>query len=250
MELNPRLAASLLILSFSFGFGASGESPKPADPPQTVPPAQLPPDPAAEACQEQPEEPGAKSPRIVHECMTRGLQGNWDEFFPVVTLDNRRLVHNTMACWYGCSLRAMGEPSLQPQKNPAGMHAYRFLWLRSEDAPVVVRLTIAKDGTAKLDVRITNGKGKGYPGTLANEESRTLSKAQVDGWLAKLDAANFWLLPSFQRASGEGGAQWVVEGLRDGQYHVVDRWSPPEGSIRDLGLEMLKLTGRTFEKIY
>lgn len=240
---------SALFLVFSLCFGAVAlAGPPPATPLQgeAAPPA----DPAAEACAERPEEPGSKTSRIVHECMTRAGLGGWDDFFPKGYLDDRLLVHNTLACWYGCSLRAMAEPSLQAAKNPPGTQAYRFLWLRTWDPPVAVRLSVAKEGTGTLAVRITNGRGGAYPGALANEESRRLSKAEVDGWLAKLAAANFWMLPSFQREPGEGGAQWLVEGLKDGQYHLVDRWSPPEGPIRDLGLEMLKLTGRSFEKTY
>ncbi len=38
---------------------------------------------------------------------------------------------------------------------------------------------------------------------------------------------------------GVDGAQWIVEGIKDGRYKVVDRWSPEKGAVRALGLTML-----------
>jgi hypothetical protein len=35
------------------------------------------------------------------------------------------------------------------------------------------------------------------------------------------------------------GAQWIIEGVRNGSYHIVDRWSPTNGEIRALGLFMV-----------
>ena len=50
---------------------------------------------------------------------------------------------------------------------------------------------------------------------------------------------NFWKLPSIQEDRGVDGAQWIIEGARNGTYHIVDRWSPEDGEIRALGLLML-----------
>jgi hypothetical protein len=38
------------------------------------------------------------------------------------------------------------------------------------------------------------------------------------------------------RDRGVDGAQWIIEGVRNKTYHVVDRWSPKDGSVRALGL--------------
>ena len=38
------------------------------------------------------------------------------------------------------------------------------------------------------------------------------------------------------------GAQWIVEGVKNGQYHVVDRWSPDAPDpVRAIGLLALRL---------
>jgi hypothetical protein len=60
----------------------------------------------------------------------------------------------------------------------------------------------------------------------------------VDIFLKLLGQADFWKAPTEEKsdAVGEDGAQWIVEGVKDGQYHVVDRWSPEEGPYRKAAL--------------
>ena len=50
--------------------------------------------------------------------------------------------------------------------------------------------------------------------------------------------------------TGLDGAQWIIEGLLNGNYHIVDRWSPEEGSIRAIGLHFLKLSDLKVDEIY
>ena len=45
-----------------------------------------------------------------------------------------------------------------------------------------------------------------------------------------------------ERSGGKDGAQWVLESAANGKYHAVKRWSPKEGSVRDLALHMLSLS--------
>lgn len=43
---------------------------------------------------------------------------------------------------------------------------------------------------------------------------------------ALLQAGQFWRLPESGGHFGIDGADWLVEGNREGQYHCVSRWSP------------------------
>jgi hypothetical protein len=70
-------------------------------------------------------------------------------------------------------------------------------------------------------------------------ETRTLTSEQTDWFLGKIEAHHFWKLPSIHEDRGVDGAQWIVEGVRIGTYHIVDRWSPEDGEIRVLGLFMV-----------
>jgi hypothetical protein len=34
--------------------------------------------------------------------------------------------------------------------------------------------------------------------------------------------------------------QWVIEGIDHGKYRLLDRWSPENGPVRELGLYFLR----------
>ena len=64
--------------------------------------------------------------------------------------------------------------------------------------------------------------------------------------MAAFESANFWNLPTLPDADENAleldGAQWIIEGVRNGTYHIVDRWSPEAGdAVRVIGITALKL---------
>jgi hypothetical protein len=147
--------------------------------------------------------------------------------------------------WYSKQLKALHEPSLWElsQKDP-NAEVYRFLYLRSFDHPISVRLILRKTGSGWLYAHMTSGTGGHAPGGIrrVNHSWQTHSKTQ--SLLASFDAAGFWALPTIETTSriGVDGAQWIFEGVRNGQYHVVDRWSPEQGDrLRETGVLALKL---------
>ena len=46
------------------------------------------------------------------------------------------------------------------------------------------------------------------------------------------------------------GAQWIVEVREGARYHVVDRWSPDEGRIYEIGRHLMSLSGEKLGAIY
>jgi len=63
---------------------------------------------------------------------------------------------------------------------------------------------------------------------------------QTSRFLEHVERSKFWKLPPVLDDGGVDGAQWIIEGVRYGDYHVVDRWSPQNGEIRSLGLYILR----------
>ena len=142
--------------------------------------------------------------------------------------------------WYAKELRSMREPSLSEASKDNSLVAYRFLWFRTFHNPIAIRLIIHLDGTGSLTGKMTNGKGGYNPGNLALNESHELTKAQVVEFLGLLRRASFWSAPSEDGAGGLDGAQWVLEGVEDGRYHIVDRWSPKKSDFQDVCLFLFK----------
>ncbi|HEV2615780.1 MAG TPA: hypothetical protein VGU63_04120, partial [Candidatus Acidoferrales bacterium] len=143
--------------------------------------------------------------------------------------------------WYSHALSALNEPSLwQLSTMNKQSTVYRFLWLRTFHHPVCVRVSIAPDGTAEARVKVSSGAGGYDPGHVIEDRTRTLSAIEVSDLLKLVSAANFWQLPTEGQTRGDDGAEWILEGVRNGQYHIVDRWTPTKGAYRDLGLYFIK----------
>jgi len=142
--------------------------------------------------------------------------------------------------WYSTHLKALNEPSLLQFASKPSLESYRFVWLRTFHHPVVVRLDIRADGVGELTAKVSNGAGGYKPGQIIQNVSRPLTREQTSMFLAQLGKDKFWELPSYENSGrgGNDGSQWIVEGVKDGKYHVVDRWTPSEGPVRELGVTL------------
>ena len=173
-------------------------------------------------------------------------------YFPPGTLDETAESSQFKEQWYAKHLQTLKEPSLWESSKTQMTQSYRFLWLRTFHHPISVRLDVNKDGTGLLTTRITTGKGGYEAGHLIKNKSQKLTKERTGWFLDRIEELGFWNLPTYEKSHEEigpngqktveiglDGAQWILEGTRDGKYRVVDRWSPEKGPVRILGLIML-----------
>jgi hypothetical protein len=135
--------------------------------------------------------------------------------------------------WYAKHLSALEEPSLWETSKTQRTQSYRFLWLRSSHNPVAIRVDVNADSASRLTVKVTRG------GKLIQNYALTLTRDETDRFLGQIEVQNFWELKSIEKGRGVDGAQWIIEGVRNGTYHIVDRWSPKDGAVRALGLFMV-----------
>ena len=87
------------------------------------------------------------------------------------------------------------------------------------------------------------GAGGYAPGEVAINREVMLSPEQWEGLSAFISKARLWELPTRDGPAGLDGEQLIVEGVRRGEYHVVDRWSPETGDFRRLCRHMVDLAG-------
>jgi len=147
--------------------------------------------------------------------------------------------------WYGRHLSVLDERPLCD----SAQEVYRLTWVPSFHPTVVVR--IERDSVGYLlRAKRESGAGGYEPGRLAVDTSTRLVRSDVDALRRLLGAARFWSLPSKPAPDGtvgSDGAQWVMEGLAAGRYHVVDRWSPradgPYARYRQLAEWLLARSG-------
>lgn len=159
------------------------------------------------------------------------------QFFPKSALDP------FLVSWFSRELTVLKEPSLwQLSQSDKAAEVYRFVWLRTFDHPVAVRIVVNPDGRGTATTKASSGTAGFHPGHPIEDKTTGLSAAQVRAFLVRLKTANYWALAAEDSAAPRGcdGAEWILEGARNGKYHVVDRWSPDKGSYRSLCLYVLR----------
>ena len=164
-----------------------------------------------------------------------------------------------MADWYSHELRVLDEPPLSKLSSggasgtspTAAAESYRFLWLRTFDPPVAIRLDVKADGTGTVTAKVADGQA-GFPETskkIVEKRSRALTREQTGAFLAQINRTKFWSLvtnidPQDQMDTQTDGSEWVLEGVKGDTYHVVARWSPDVNrmhgckAIFDLGMAL------------
>jgi len=72
------------------------------------------------------------------------------QYFPEGVFDDEKQANDSIVDQYSRYLKALQEPSLWETSKRTKGPVYRFLWLRSFDHPIVVRLNVNGDGTGTL----------------------------------------------------------------------------------------------------
>ena len=170
-----------------------------------------------------------------------------DYYFPTGALNSKARTDEFERQWFSSQLAAMGEPSLScgSRKDTT----YRFIWLRSFDHPVAVRIVESREQFLLTAVELS-GAGGYKPGHVLQRIERVFAKSQIGQLQQALDSPAFWDRPTEDDRRGLDGSEWIIEGSKNGNYHVVVRWTPSDGPVHDLGMRFLELTGWRFERMY
>jgi hypothetical protein len=177
----------------------------------------------------------------------QGVHDSWPpdanpQYFPANVFSADPGTANFESRWYSMHLRAMHEPSLLDIAKDKSALNYRFVWLRSFHHPIVVRLVVDEDGIGRLTAIEMTGQGGFGPGVVAKKQTLDVSKEDVAYFQSLIKAIAYWTMPTEAGPVGNDGAQWILEGVQSGQYHVVVRWNPEAGPYREVCLYMLKLS--------
>jgi hypothetical protein len=151
-------------------------------------------------------------------------------------------------------LSAMKEPMLEKlaEKDRASA-VYRFLWLPSFHDQISVRFVQADEGAVLHAVRLSLD-GDYEPRNIVERKSAKLSHAHWERIASRLDKAKFWTSPTEKRPPFGGitmdGDMLIIEGVKDGKYHVVRRGNPPGGDFVDLCQAMLFMSGIDVRRLW
>jgi hypothetical protein len=147
--------------------------------------------------------------------------------------------------WYSRVLKNCDEPVLYNYKGSDEI--YRVTWLRSFDFPVVFRFQ--KQGfNFILTTKVLRERYNEYPDELETNDTVSVSFFKWYRFKGKLADADFWKLDlNDKTAQPNDGSSWVVEGVIDGKYHMIERWGPGP-DLRNACLYLLSISNLKIPK--
>ena len=166
------------------------------------------------------------------------LKNNWESDYSIdIILEVNFSIFQLT--WYNRQLFALKEPLVF---NQTDKQIYRFTWLRSFHNPVAIRLE-KNNNSFTLYWKVTSGAGGYKPGELTVNSSKQLTKKEWDSFIDLLQLTDFWNMPTKSKDEiGTDGSQWIIEGMENGKYHIVDRWTPSNNSFSKCGKYLIELT--------
>jgi hypothetical protein len=153
------------------------------------------------------------------------IQKNIQSYFPAdVFKDSTYYSNKEMR--YAIILNAMNEPVIY--SNDSLIEMYRFIWLRSLKNPIIIRIE-KQENDYILSWKILNCTPETkyyYECILIVDKQKIVDEKTWIEFKNLLSQTDFWNMATNKIVMGFDGAQWILEGKNNFQYHVVDRWSP------------------------
>ena len=151
---------------------------------------------------------------------------------------------------YLFTLSQFNEPHIYPLSNPK-VEIYRIFVSPTFSHALSIRI-VKQDKEYFLIAKYLSGQ-VGYDwGKLKGEKKRRIKEKEWQKLLDLLKEASFWQLPSNEKEpepneKGEeticlDNTNWYLEGVKDGKYHVVDRYCPESQGFKAIGLYMVKIS--------
>ena len=146
-----------------------------------------------------------------------------DSYFPIRNSAGGEGVTAFESKWYGKSLERMNEPRLPGFAKDVNASVYRIMILPTWGNPIVVRVQ-RHGGLYSLATRRLDGHGGYDPGKLVESKNSELSVEDSKTLERLIHNVSFFKLPTDDAVLGHDGAEWIIEGVSQGKYHVVVRW--------------------------
>ena len=172
---------------------------------------------------------------IICSIQTPGVVCAEESYFPIKSLTVDSGLDAPAADWYGKILARMAEPKLPDLATNKGLVIYRFTIIPTWGNPVSVR--VQQEGKAlKLWAKSLSGKRHHDQDKLTEQKERILSEKDSKEFLQTLSALSFFKMPTEEDERGLDGDEWILEGVKEGRYHVVVRWCANSYKTKERGL--------------
>ena len=113
---------------------------------------------------------------------------------------------------------------------------YRFTILPTWGNPIAVRAR-KEANTFTLSARRLDGEGGYDPGKLVEQKEVELTEVESMALESLIKELKFFRMSTDDETYGKDGDEWILEGVAEGKYHVVQRWCAAKYDPKKRGLE-------------
>ncbi len=155
--------------------------------------------------------------------------------------------------YYSEILSKLGYHSLEDKSSDSSIHQYRFIWERTFHDMIVITINVLENDYGELHFQKFCKLEPITEDDIVIDSHLKLFPPNIYNLLNVIDKYDFWNTPTKNPYPiGLDGSTWVIEGLRNGIYHYIERWWPlqHENVASGIGLKMLGLSRVKIDIIY
>ena len=152
---------------------------------------------------------------------------------------------------YAHYLQLFQEPELLAPASKESPEVYRLLVVPTFSRPLSIRIE-RRGAEYFITSKTLSGQGGYDPGHLQDVREYVIMPREWHHFKGLLQESAFWLLPAEDKKfepDSEGsveicldGSTWLLEGLRNGEYHAVERYCPELPTFEACGHFLLELS--------
>jgi hypothetical protein len=131
---------------------------------------------------------------------------------------------NILIRWYSNELYSLGEKPLSDYAANTNAEVYRLTILPTWGNAITFRIE-RKGDLYSLSARRVDGEAGYDPGKLIETKGVVLNPDDSKALEALIQKLGFFKLPTDDQVRGFDGDESVMEGVLNGEYHVIDRWT-------------------------
>ena len=135
-------------------------------------------------------------------------------------------------------LKMMHEPSLYWCEAGVPDAQYRFIWIRSFNDPIAIRLSVHANGTGTLFIHSLKGWMAGYPPKPGINSTREITSDQTKHALELFKQIDFMDKRNRFDISSTDGSNWIFEANEGGRYQLVE-FRDPTPEAQRFGLYLM-----------
>jgi len=169
------------------------------------------------------------------------------QYFP------ENVISEFLESYYSDIFSKLNLDSIYENRIDENKHIYRFYYSRAFHDLIVISIDVYENNYGELHFKKFNIGRYFTEREIVIDSHLKLIPANINNLFNVIEKYDFWNTPTQNPYfKGLDGSTWIIEGLKEGKYHYIERWCPlqHENVASGIGLKMLGLSRVKIDMIY